>query len=207
VSGYFVVRVWLPDLPGALGHVAGAIGSLSGDVVGIDIMERGNGIAVDDLVVKLPDSGDEMQEQLRAKIGSVEGVEVEWIRATDGARASRELDALEIAGELVQSDDIASTLVHRLLGELSADWAVLLMSGDDSFVASAGDPPAPGWLTGFLEGARHLGGDDPAPPSVAWARLRSSGAAVMLGRQFAPFRWRERREIEGLAVIADTLLK
>ena len=51
----FVVRVWLPDRPGALGQVASRIGSVRGDVVGIDILERGGGLAVDELVVGMPD--------------------------------------------------------------------------------------------------------------------------------------------------------
>jgi hypothetical protein len=33
----FVVRVWVPDRPGALGSVASRIGAVRGDLVGIDI--------------------------------------------------------------------------------------------------------------------------------------------------------------------------
>ncbi|MBA3304000.1 MAG: amino acid-binding protein, partial [Acidimicrobiia bacterium] len=51
----FVVRLWLPDRPGALGQVASRIGAVRGDVVGIDILERGAGRAIDELVVQLPD--------------------------------------------------------------------------------------------------------------------------------------------------------
>lgn len=51
----FVIRLWLPDRPGALGQVASRIGAVRGDVVGIDILERGGGQAVDELVVELPD--------------------------------------------------------------------------------------------------------------------------------------------------------
>ena len=52
-----VVRLWLPDRPGALGQVASRVGSLRGDVVGIDILERGGGRAVDELTLSLPDAG------------------------------------------------------------------------------------------------------------------------------------------------------
>ncbi|MEY4175069.1 MAG: hypothetical protein RI900_2234, partial [Actinomycetota bacterium] len=41
----FVVRVWLPDRPGALGQVASRVGAVRGDVVGIEILERGGGSA------------------------------------------------------------------------------------------------------------------------------------------------------------------
>ena len=46
-----MVRVWLPDRPGALGAVASRIGAVRGDVIGIDILERGGGRAVDELTV------------------------------------------------------------------------------------------------------------------------------------------------------------
>ena len=48
------MRVWLPDRPGALGAVASRIGAVRGDLVGVDILERGAGRAIDELVVELP---------------------------------------------------------------------------------------------------------------------------------------------------------
>src|SRR5439155_782373 len=54
--GVFVMRVWLPDRPGALGAVASRIGAVRGDLVGIDILERGAGRAIDELVIELPDN-------------------------------------------------------------------------------------------------------------------------------------------------------
>ncbi|HVF13702.1 MAG TPA: hypothetical protein VM942_03830, partial [Acidimicrobiales bacterium] len=68
----FVVRVWLPDRPGALGAVASRIGAVRGDVVGIDILERGAGRAIDELVVQLPDAG--LVALLVAEIDQVDGV-------------------------------------------------------------------------------------------------------------------------------------
>ncbi len=44
----------MPDRPGALGQVASRVGAVGGDVVGIDILERGAGRAIDELVVELP---------------------------------------------------------------------------------------------------------------------------------------------------------
>src|SRR4029450_3923447 len=51
-----VLRVWLPDRPGALGQVASRIGSVRGDVLGIEILESGGGRVVDELVIGLADS-------------------------------------------------------------------------------------------------------------------------------------------------------
>ncbi|OWY60193.1 hypothetical protein B7486_70490, partial [cyanobacterium TDX16] len=68
-----VVRVWLPDRPGALGAVASRIGAVGGDVVGIDILERGAGRAIDELVVLLPSTG--LLDLLTDEINQVDGVD------------------------------------------------------------------------------------------------------------------------------------
>src|SRR4051794_23213666 len=94
----FVVRVWIPDRPGALGAVASRIGAVRGDVVGIDILERGAGRAIDELVVELPD--DTLVPLLVAEIGQVDGVDVEDVHAVDDLPDAR-LDALETAAALV----------------------------------------------------------------------------------------------------------
>jgi hypothetical protein len=49
-----VVRVWMPDRPGALGQVASRIGAVRGDVLAIEILEQGGGRAIDELTVALP---------------------------------------------------------------------------------------------------------------------------------------------------------
>ena len=53
---HVLVRVWLPDRPGALGNVAARIGSVRGDIVGVDILEREGGVAIDEFAVDLPSS-------------------------------------------------------------------------------------------------------------------------------------------------------
>ena len=50
---HVLVRVWLPDRPGALGLVASRIGAVDGDIVGIDVLERGDDVAVDEFAVVL----------------------------------------------------------------------------------------------------------------------------------------------------------
>jgi UTP:GlnB (protein PII) uridylyltransferase len=48
------VRIWLPDQPGALAQVAGRIAGIGGDVVAIEILQRVNGVVLDEIVVELP---------------------------------------------------------------------------------------------------------------------------------------------------------
>jgi len=52
----FLVRIELPDRPGALGAVASRIGAVRGDVVSIEIIRRQDGRALDEFVVELADA-------------------------------------------------------------------------------------------------------------------------------------------------------
>ena len=70
----FVVRLWLPDRPGALGQVASRIGAVRGEIVGIEILERGAGRAIDELAVDLPHAS--LVELLVEEIQQVDGVEI-----------------------------------------------------------------------------------------------------------------------------------
>ena len=50
----FLLRVILPDKPGSLGAVATALGNAGADILGVDVVERADGHAIDDLAVELP---------------------------------------------------------------------------------------------------------------------------------------------------------
>ena len=50
----FLLRVVLPDRPGSLGAVATALGTAGADILGVNVVERSPGHAVDDLAVELP---------------------------------------------------------------------------------------------------------------------------------------------------------
>ena len=71
MAGY-VVRIALPDRPGALGLVASRIGAVGGDIVAINILERDEGQAVDEFVVEI--GGDHLVELLQSEIHEVDGV-------------------------------------------------------------------------------------------------------------------------------------
>lgn len=73
MAGY-VLRIVLPDRPGALGLVASRIGAVGGDIVAINILEREGGKAVDEFVVEI--AGEHLVELLRSEIHEVDGVAV-----------------------------------------------------------------------------------------------------------------------------------
>src|SRR3954471_16769865 len=95
----YVVRVWLPDRPGALGAVASRIGAVRGEIVGIDILERGAGRAIDELGVERPDR--DLVALLVAEVREVDGVDVEDVRPVQHPVTDPRLDALAIAADLV----------------------------------------------------------------------------------------------------------
>jgi ACT domain-containing protein len=80
MAGY-IVRIALPDRPGALGLVASRIGAVGGDIVAINILERTEGHAVDEFVVEI--GGHHLIELLQSEIHEVDGVSVLEIRAAD----------------------------------------------------------------------------------------------------------------------------
>lgn len=201
------MRVWLPDRPGALGAVASRIGAVRGDLVGIDILERGAGRAIDELVVDLPDQS--LLGLLVAEVSEVDGVDVEEVRPAGDNPGDPRLDALETAATLVEQYSVPAllaTLVLSSMHNFRSSWAAVISPGCWEPVVSAGETPPGAWMSAFLAGSRvpALNGAEAAgPEDVAWSEMEGAGLAVLLGRAGHPFRSRERKQLACLARIAD----
>lgn len=211
----YVVRLWLPDRPGALGQVASRIGAVRGDVVGIDILEREGGQAVDELVVELPD--EELVEVLVREVRQVDGVGVEEVRTLpDGRSHDPRLDALEAVAQLVGAADqveLLDELVAQVRRVIGAGWAAVVDDDPDGIevTSRSGDAPPGAWLRAFVAGSTESQGSQGSRDvgagslsDTAWAPLPSAGLALVLGRDGTPFRARERHEVAAFARIADT---
>lgn len=203
----FVVRVWMPDRPGALGQVASRIGAVGGDVVGIDILERGADRAIDELVVQLPDA--DLLELLLREINDVDGVDVEDVRPAAESLRDPRLAALETAAMLVGATSVTELL--ELLAEhahddFAADWAAIIDLELEEIRAAVGPVPPAAWLRAFVEGSRtsaRVVSGESGPDEVVWAPLASAGLSLVLGRSGRPLRGRERRQAAALVRIAD----
>src|SRR6266511_1084525 len=126
---HVLIRVWLPDRPGALGAVASRIGAIRGDIVGLDVLERGDGVAVDEFAVEL--ESDELLAMVVREIEEVDGAKVEKVRTVADFPDPR-LDALESAAALCGAtgvDELQRVLVSHLRREFLADWVALLRHG------------------------------------------------------------------------------
>ncbi|MCU4184097.1 hypothetical protein K6U06_06980 [Acidiferrimicrobium sp. IK] len=201
----FLLRVWVPDRPGALGAVASRIGAVRGDLIGIDILERGAGRAIDELVVELP--SETLVPLLVSEVSEVDGVDVEDVRPALSSVVDPRLDALETAAFLVDQlsvPELLEALARRSSRDFQADWAVVLDLEAPSPVVEVGAAPPAAWLQAFVAGSRAsaaaaVGG----PDDMAWAELGAADLVVLLGRRGRPFRARERRQLSALARIVD----
>ena len=203
----FVVRVWLPDRPGALGLVASRIGAVRGEILGIEVLERGAGRAVDELVVELPDPG--LIDLLTDEINAVDAVDVEDVRLAPSALHDPRLDALETVALLVAArtpTEVLTVLVGHAKADLEGAWALVVDSGTSTVLVADGEVPSAGWLSAFLGGRRssdRVAAGDAGPDDIAWAPLATARLDLVLGRQGRPLRARERHQLMALARIAD----
>ena len=193
--------MWLPDRPGAFGSVASRIGAVRGDLVAIDILERGAGRAVDELVIELPDA--DLEHLLVKELHEVDGVDVEEVRRVPDGRRDRRLAALETAADVVAQQAPAAVLevlVARACREFEAAWAVVADVERGAVIATGGEAPPAAWVLAFARGVTPTA----ATGDVAWAPLPGAGLALVLGRPARPLRALEREQLAVLATIADT---
>lgn len=202
----YLIRVWLPDRPGALGLVASRLGALRGDVVGLEIIERGGGMAVDELVVSLPAEVpiDALVKEVRAE----EGVDVEDVFLLADSTYDPQLDMLEVAALVLQADtrdSLAKALTEHVCRAARSAWACVV-EPDGRVLASHGDRPNSRWLESFMAGSPQADAeqlDELSAVEAVWLPLPMASVAVVVGGQ-SPIRSKERQRLTALAKIADT---
>ncbi|MER2091817.1 MAG: amino acid-binding protein [Saccharopolyspora rectivirgula] len=179
----FLIRVQIPDRPGSLGAVATALGEIGADILSLDVVERGNGAAVDDMVVELP-SG-RLPDVLITAAESVEGVQVDAVRPYAGVLDTRrELELVEeIAAEPRRGLQIFAEGVPRII---RSGWAVVFghHSGGAEQLAASTSAPQEGylelpWLP--LPRATILDVEDSWVPET-WKELGTELAATPIGK-------------------------
>ncbi len=207
VVASFVMRVWLADRPGALGAIASRIGAVGGDVVGIDILERGEGRVIDELTVDLP--GEDLIPLMLAKVAELDAVDVEDIRPLIAGLPHPLADPLEIAAGLLGERSVGGlfdALVSGVGSAFLSDWVAVVDPEVPNVLASSPGAPTGAWIEAFVAGTRSAARESGAATSasdVAWAGLEVSSLALLVGRNGRPFRARERRQLATLARVAD----
>lgn len=213
----FLIRVQLPDTPGTLGAVATALGVIGADILSVDVVERGGGLAIDDLVIELP-SG-RLPDALITAAESVPGVEVDAVRPYAGVLDShRELELVEeIAAQPASG---LSLLVEGVPRIVRAGWSIVVEHTDEGvqrLASSCASPEAPitdlPWLP--LERATVLDAEEPWVPQtlqelgteLAATPLGKPGKALLVGRPGGPmFRAAEVARLAHFAGIVAVVL-
>jgi hypothetical protein len=213
----YLLRLVVPDRPGALGAVATALGEAGIDIVSLDVLERGNGVAVDDIVVHLPRG--RLPDSLITAAQAVPGVEVESLRPFAGPLDThRELDLLEA---LARASGGASVdlLAAELPRVFHSGWAAVLEPGGDGSRTVAASEAAPSfdgmplpWLP--LKKPQLLPSDEKWLPErwremaieMMAAPFGTQGCAIVLGRSGGPaFRRSELLRLNHLTGLAATV--
>jgi hypothetical protein len=199
-----VVRVWLPDRPGALGQVASRIGSVRGDVLAIEILEVGGGRVIDELVVALPDAT--LVDLMMNEVHAIDGVSVEHVRDASEGHVDASLLSLSVAAELAESarEDRLATFLDGVARLTEASWTMVARGGEVG--ASTGDAPTAEWVTSLLAGSSHLGDPHVTSSDMFWSDLPRAGMWVAAGREGRTVHDRERVRLDLYARIADAVL-
>lgn len=199
-----VVRVWLPDRPGALGQVASRIGSVRGDVLSIEILEVGGGRVIDELVVALPDAS--LVDLMMTEVHAIDGVSVEHVRETHDAHTDASLLSLAVTADLAESapDERVLRFIDGVERLTEASWVLVVSDGE--VVASRGDVPTADWVSALMVGSSHLGDPHATSSDMFWSDLPQSKMWVAAGREGRTVHDRERVRLDLFARIADALL-
>jgi hypothetical protein len=194
----------MPDRPGALGAVASRIGAVRADVVGIEILTRSDGRAVDDIAVTL-DS--DLVPLLLSEIAEVDGVVVEEVRTLPDGMRDRRLDAYQTAVALLHArspEELLEALALKVSDELDASWVAIIDSESDLLLASHGRPPGNDWLATSFRRFVSTGQQEPNTPEIMWTTLARFDAALCLARPGWLFSQHEVEKLAAIARLADT---
>ena len=138
----YLLRIELEDRPGSLGSLAVAIGSAGADILSLDVVERGPGYAVDDLVVELPAGS--MPDTLISAAEALQGVRVDAIRPYTGLlEAHRELELIDHVAAGADRDAQLRVLVDEAPRVLRVGWCTVVRLDGSGPHRVAGSPGAP----------------------------------------------------------------
>jgi ACT domain len=199
------MRIWLPDRPGVLGAVAAEIGAAQGNVIGLEVLEREAGVAIDELVVELPDEPGAVDAVSRG-MRTIPGVGVEEVKELLTMAPDREDSVLGAAAAILQAATPTAAM-NALLGQLNAlfdlDWLALADLRQGAFVEVHGEVPTVQWVAAFAEGSRS--GADPANDTTnsgVFIEAVPETDLTVCGGRLVAIRRRERHEIALLVMVA-----
>ncbi|WJY73036.1 hypothetical protein CAURIC_07085 [Corynebacterium auriscanis] len=125
------MRVRMPDVPGVLGKLAVAIGTVGGDIRGVDIVGNADssediGTVVDDIVVNLPTGS--LPDSLITAAQEVDGVYVDSIRPFSGTvdRRGQVKMLADVADKRKNLTEALDLMMNSLPQSMTAGWSIVL---------------------------------------------------------------------------------
>ena len=175
----FLLRVELPDVPGSLGRLAGAIGEAGGDIDAIEIVEKRDGTAVDDVLLEIAPGT--MPDSVVSAVNGLDGVRVVWIsRYNAGGNLFLDLEAVE---ELTANPEGAlDRLIDLLPVTFRADWAARVSKADVIVYTTEAAPSTLSWVQ--IDRAESIEHDD--ENTIACAARLNKSEIVVIGRRGGP---------------------
>ena len=208
----YLLRVSVPDRPGALGALASTIGEAGGDITAVDVVERGRAAATDDVLVETPDA--RSADTILARLNTLPAIAIEsWQPFTEGDQLRDGLDIVDGLGSTASRALAAITRIAPAV--LRARWVAIIdhvNSGVAITQASAGAPWVR-WSTlpwfplanaGVVDAdSAWLPHDWGGDPQLAAAPVGDSPMALLAVRPTGPrFRPAEIAKLANLAAIA-----
>ena len=196
----YLMRVELPDVPGSLGRVAGAIGEAGGDIEAIEIVEKRDGFAVDDVLLEMAPGT--MPDSVVSACSVLDGVSVLWInRYAAGGNLFLDLEVVEALTE--DPSTARDRLIDMLPIAFRVDWAARIRSdGDHMVVVNATDAAPSEFALDPISSPVRLPGDDVYVECAA----PFGDDIVLMGRRGGPeFLDSELARLEHLLGLATTI--
>jgi len=196
----YLLRVELPDVPGSLGRVASAIGEAGGDIDAIEIVEKRDGFAVDDVLLETAPGV--MPDSVVSACSVLDGVSVLWInRYAAGGNLFLDLEVVEALTE--DPSTARDRLVDLLPIAFRVDWAARV-SADGGTVVHATDAAPTEFSFDTVTAPVRLPGDEIYVECAA----PFGDDVVLMGRRGGPeFLDSELARIEHLLGLAVTIAR
>lgn len=202
-----LVRVQLPDRPGALGTVATAMGRAGADISAMEIVEKGEGCVIDDFMLTIPAGA--LVDLLVSECNELDDVEVLWVsRWPESWGIEGDIELLNAMAS--QPSRSAQLLTERAPVVFRSQWAALLEQPSGRMLhGSAQSPdflPEHGSWLGALDQLHTVllpAGWLPQWPETVAAVVPCNHRCLVVGRQGGPdFLDSELRRLSHLAALS-----
>ncbi|MEJ5928187.1 amino acid-binding ACT domain protein [Corynebacterium sp. H128] len=181
----YLIRVMIPDMPGSLGKLADAMGTMGGNIESVDVVEANGDLVTDDIVVSLP--AGTLPDSIITAAQAIPGVQVDSIRPFSGRVDRRgQIEMLATVSQHQRKRNQAmADFVDVLPRTMTSGWAIVLENAErmSRIAASSAAPEDDGTNPPHADvaTARILREEEDWVPE-SWRMLDASLCAAPIGK-------------------------